>query len=790
MIEEQETQLKTNPPLPGFQDPRKKMDGDPYRPLHHYVSPGGRLSVPSGSVSGRWRISIDNRVPRCCLRRLGKLKLSNLPMPRHFSIIASAFLCTVLIGCQSGGGARWPDIEPPLAEVAPTEFEAHGHVRVDNYCWMRNRENPEVIAHLKAENAYAEAMMEHTGPLQQKLAEEFRERIKQSDVSVPYQQNGYYYYARTEEGKQYPVYYRKKGSLDTPEEVVLDHNEVAGDNPYCFLFRREVSSDNKVLAYSVDYVGRRKFEIRFRNLVTNKELPDVISEVTGSMAWANDGRTLFYSRQDPETLRWHQLWRHEVGTDPVRDVLVYDEKDKHYYCLLRKTSSGEYITFTSVHTLNTEVRYLDANHPKDELRVFDPKRPGHIYRVNHAGDHFYIRTNDNAANFRLMKTPEDKTGMENWTEVVPHSEDALLEGVDGFGDHLLVRERKAGVPLLRVRELSTGDEHYIDFGEPAYDAELAPGGDFESARCRVSYSSFTTPPSVYEVDLNTQEKKLLKQEEMGRGFDRSHYTTERVCAKARDGVRVPISLVYRRDAFRGNGTNPILLYGYGAYGLNLPVAFDAYRISLLDRGFVYAFAHVRGGQEMGRAWYEDGKLLNKKNTFTDFIDAAGFLIQERYADPKRIFITSGSAGGLLIGAVANMRPDLWKGVIAAMPFVDLVSAMLDETLPASTMEYDEWGDPREKKYYDYMVSYSPYDNVRPCRHPNVLVTAALEDSQVPYWEPAKWAAKLRATNTGDNVILLKTNMEGSHGGVSGRYDRYRDVAFRYAFLLELAGIHE
>jgi oligopeptidase B len=694
-------------------------------------------------------------------------------------------LCLGFIACQTDTER----IEPPMAKIVPKQLEKHGHVRTDNYHWLRERDNPKVIKHLEAENHYTTKMMAHTESLQQTLFDEFKTRIKQTDMSVPYKREDYYYYTRVVEGKEYPVYCRKKGSLDADEQIMLDVNEVAEGHEFCSAYPPRVSSSQDLMASAVDAVGRRFYTVRIKNLATGRLLQDVIPDVTGNVAWANDNRTLFYSKQDPATLRSHQIYRHVLGTDPAQDELIYEETDDTFDCFVFKTKSKRYLMIVSSQTLSTEYRYLDANEPNGKFQVFMPRQRDHEYRVDHYKGHFYIRTNLQAKNFRLVKTSVGRTGMKHWQEVIPHRVNVLLEGFEIFKNHLVVEERKEGLIQLRIRPWSGAQEHYLDFGEPAYLAYPSANYEFDTPLLRYTYMSMTTPRSVYDYNMATREKKLLKREEVLGGFDSANYQTERIHATAEDGKRVPISLVYRKES-KENGTNPLLLSGYGSYGIIMEATFDPHLISLLDRGFVYARAHVRGGQELGRQWYEDGKLLKKKNTFTDFIACAEHLISEKYADPSRLFASGGSAGGLLMGAVTNMRPDLFKGVVANVPWVDVVTTMLDESIPLTTSEYDEWGNPNEKKYYDYMLSYSPYDQVEAKNYPNLLVLTSLQDSQVQYWEPAKWVAKLRAMKTDRNRLLLKTEIEAGHGGVSGRYKRYKEIAFQFAFLLDLAGIEE
>jgi oligopeptidase B len=699
-------------------------------------------------------------------------------------VVAVLFSCTA-----PEGGEEVVVPEPPVAEVEPTELTAHGVTRTDDYFWLREREDPEVIAYLEAENEYTAAAMAHTQGLQAALFEEIRGRIKEDDSSVPYKDGDYFYYTRYEEAMEYPIHARKAGSLDAPEEVMLDANAMAEGHDYFAIGGRQVTEDGRILAYGVDLQGRRFYTVRFKDLTTGETLSDQIPDVTGNMAWANDNRTLFYVKQDPETLRSYQVFRHVLGTDPSSDELVFQEDDTEFSVYMGRFKSDEYLFVASTQTLSTEVRVLDADEPTGEFRVVLPREPEHEYSVDHLGDHFYIRTNDEAKNFRLVRAPVGDASRGNWDEVVAHRDDVLLEGFDLFRDHMVLSERSNGLTHLRILRWDGSDDHYLDFGEPAYVAYPQVNVDMESGVLRYGYSSLTTPSSVFDYDMNTREATLLKQDEVLGGFSSDNYTTERKWATARDGAEVPVSIVYRTDTPL-DGSSPGYLYAYGSYGASMDAGFRSSIISLLDRGFVFAIAHVRGGAELGRAWYEDGKLLNKKNTFTDFIDVAEFLIDEGYFDRNRVFAEGASAGGLLMGAITNMRPDLWKGVLAGVPWVDVVTTMLDESIPLTTSEYDEWGDPREKEYFDYMLSYSPYDQVEAKDYPNLLVTTGLADSQVQYWEPAKWVAKLRALKTDDNLILLRTNMAAGHGGVSGRFRRYEETALKYAFMLDLAGLAE
>ncbi|MFQ5929528.1 MAG: S9 family peptidase [Acidobacteriota bacterium] len=697
------------------------------------------------------------------------------------TLIVGALCLIIFFGCQSTtdkGSAV------PMAKIVPKKLEKHGHVRTDNYYWLNERENPEVIKYLEAENEYTEAVMAHTRDLQETLFKEIKGRIKQTDMSVPYKRDDYFYYTRFEEGKEYPIYCRKLESLDGSEEILLDVNVMSKGHEFFRVGSRVVSSGQDLLAYSVDTVGRRIYTIHIKNLTTGKFLEDVIPRVTGNMAWANDNKTLFYAKQHPTTLRSYQIYRHVLGTDPAEDELVYQETDDTFRCFVFKTKSKKYVMIVSDQTLSTEFHYLDADSPTGPFAVFLPRKRDHEYQVDHYRDYFYIRTNDKAKNFRLMKTPVNSTRKESWQEVIPHREDVLLRDFEIFKDHLVVVERKNGLIQMRIRPWSGAEEHYLDFAEPAYLAYATANFEFDTPILRYGYTSLTTPNSIYDYNMLTREKTLLKQEEVLGGFDSKNYQTERLFAPARDGTKIPISIVYRKG-IKKDGKNPLLLYGYGSYGNSLDATFSSPRLSLIDRGFIYAIAHIRGGQELGRQWYENGKLLKKRNTFTDFIDCAEYLIREEYTSKDRLFAQGGSAGGLLMGAVLNMRPDLFSGVVAAVPFVDIITTMLDESIPLTTNEYDEWGNPNEKEYYDYILSYSPYDNVEGKDYPNILVTTSLQDSQVQYWEPAKWVAKLRANKSDQNRLLLRTKMEAAHGGVSGRYKRYRETAFMYAFILDV-----
>jgi oligopeptidase B len=678
-----------------------------------------------------------------------------------------------------------PGPTPPVAQKKPQTLEAHGDVRVDDYYWLGERTNPEVLAYLEAENAYTDAVLVDASGLRSELFEELKNRIEPDDSTVPARYNDYYYLTRYEGDLEYPIYCRRAGSPDAADEVILDVNKVAEGNTFCSVSNVTVSPDAALLAWAVDTVGRRKYTIRVTDLDTGQELEDVLTDVTGDLAWANDNRTLFYTRQDPETLRSYQVWRHVLGADQGADALVYEESDPTFGVDVSKTRSEKYILIQSDQTLTTEYRFLDADDPAGEPQIIAPRERGVEYSVDHAGDRFIIRTNLGAENFRLMEAPVASPGRADWIELLPGREDVLLEGVEAFQDFMVVTERRDGLRHLRIIPWVGDAEIEVAFDEPTYVTWVDENDEFDTSVLRYGYSSLNTPETIYDLDLVTGERTLMKQEQIRGGFDPANYVVERLMAPARDGVEVPVSLVYRKGLPR-NGTSPLLLYGYGSYGYSMEAGFRPDVVSLLDRGFVYAIAHIRGGQEMGRWWYEDGKLLNKKNTFTDFIDCGRYLVAEGYTAPDRMFAKGGSAGGLLMGAVANMAPELFAGIIANVPFVDVVTTMLDDSIPLTTGEFDEWGDPKDEVYYDYMLSYSPYDNVVAKDYPALLVTTALEDSQVQYFEPAKWVAKLRAMKTDSNPLLFTCEMSAAgHGGVSGRYKRYEETALEYTFILEV-----
>ncbi len=686
----------------------------------------------------------------------------------------------------------------PVAEKIAKELTMHGDTRIDNYYWMRlsdeqkNAENPDdqtekVLGYLESERDYAKLIMAHTDEFQQSLFDEIVGRIKKDDESVPVFENGYYYYRRYVEGKEYAVYCRKNGSLEAEEEVILNVNELAGAYDYYSASGINISEDSKILAYGVDTVGRRRYTVYFKNLETGELLSDSISNTTGRVTWANDNKTVFFSTKDPVTLRSDRINNYVLGSGSTGEV--YFEKDEIFSTYIFKSKSKKYLIIGSSQTLSNEYRVLEADNPGGEFRLIQEREKDLEYDVDHFGDYFYIKTNkDGAKNFKLMKTPITKTTKENWVDVIPHRDDVLLQSFEIFKNFLVVSERIKGLTNLRVINWS-GNDYYIDFGEETYSARFSANLEFDTDILRYGYSSLTTPSSTFDFNMITREKTLLKEDEVLGGFDKNNYETKRFFATAGDGVEIPVSIVYKKGIVL-DGNNPALLYAYGSYGASRDASFRSDRLSLIDRGFVYAIAHVRGGSEMGRWWYEDGKLLNKINTFSDFNACAEYLIEQKYTNSENLFAMGGSAGGLLMGAIVNMRPELYKGVVAAVPFVDVVTTMLDESIPLTTFEWDEWGDPRKKEYYDYMLSYSPYDNVKAMDYPNMLVTTGFWDSQVQYWEPAKWVAKLRDMKTNDKILAFHINMEGGHGGVSGRFRRYRETALEYAFMLDLVGIKE
>ena len=688
-------------------------------------------------------------------------------------------------------------LSTPDAVKKPYEMTIHGDTRVDNYYWMRlsdeqksaqtyDEHTQEVVDYINLENEYIQGSLAHTKKFQDHLFNEIIGRIKKDDETVPYLKNGYYYYSRYEEKKEYAIYCRKKGFLDAEEEVMLDGNELAEGYDYFAVGGMSVSPDNNWLAYGIDTLSRRFYTIYFKNLSTGNILEQVVPNTTGNIAWANDNKTVFYTLKNKITLLSEKIYRHKIGSDPVKDVLVYKEDDIEYYTGVYRSKSGKYIIIWNGSTLVSDYHILSADNPDGYFVNFTPRGTEHEYSITHYQDKFYIVTNWKAKNNRLMETSEDATDLSNWKEVISHRNDVHLLNIEIFDNHLVINERKDGLRSLRVINQSSGKDHYIDFGEKAFTAWISTNREFNTNILRYGYSSMVTPSSTYDYNMDTGEKTLMKQNEVVGGYDSDRYYSERLYAKARDGKKIPISLVYRKD-LKTEVPQSLLLYAYGSYGSTNDPYFSSTRLSLLDRGFIYAIAHIRGSQIYGRQSYDDGKLLNKKNTFFDFIDAGKYLIGNSFTDSEQLFCSGGSAGGLLIGAVVNMEPSLWKGAIAGVPFVDVITTMLDPSIPLTSNEWDEWGDPREKEYYDYMLSYSPYDQVVDREYPNLLVTSGFFDSQVQYFEPLKWVAKLRDHWQGENKLFLHMNMDAGHGGKSGRFRRYRESALEYAFLLDLAG---
>ncbi len=673
--------------------------------------------------------------------------------------------------------------QPPTAAKKATSLTVHGDRRIDHYYWMRERADPAVVAYLNAENAYTERSMAPFSTFQDQLYDEIIGRIKPTDMSVPYLQNGYYYQTQYQTGQEYPIYARRRNQPDAPIEIMLDVNKLAQSHEYYQVGARTVSPDQRILAFGVDTLSRRIYTIKFLDLARDVMLVEELKNTTGRAVWSDDNQTIFYTRKD-ETLRPAKIFKHVLGTDQAQDVEVYHEKDDTYYTRVYKSKSNKYIFIASFATLSTEYRFIRADDPDGQWQVFQPRHAKHEYYLEDAGDHFLIRTNWWAKNFRLMRTSYERTGQANWQEVVPHDPKILIDDVDAFAKYVVLSVRKNGVTKLQIIP-KNGAPHYIDFKESSYTVHTITNYEYETDVLRLAYSSLKTPTTVFDYDMNAQLLSMLKQQPVLGNYDPSDYQTDRLMVTAGDGTVIPISLVYRSD-FKKDGSQPLLLYGYGSYGHSTDPTFRSSRLSLLDRGFAFAIAHVRGGEEMGRQWYEDGKLLKKKNTFSDFIDCAEYLIAKKYTSSNHLYALGGSAGGLLIGAVINMAPSLFRGVIAAVPFVDVVTTMLDESIPLTTGEYDEWGNPNDPEFYHYMKSYSPYDNVTPQAYPAMLVTTGLHDSQVQYWEPAKWVAKVRAIKTNHQLLLLHTNMDTGHSGASGRFTQHKETALEYTFLLMLA----
>jgi oligopeptidase B len=677
----------------------------------------------------------------------------------------------------------------PTAPKRPYEITQHGYTRIDNYYWMRDRSDPEVLKYLHAENDYLEEIMGHTKSLQETLFAEMKARIKETDATVPEKRGEYFYYSRTEEGKQYPIYCRRKGSLDQPEETLLDQNLLAEEKSFCSIGALTVSPDGTKLAYSLDIEGSEVYTIYIKDLESGTLYPEFMVNTYSSVyyhtgvEWANDSQTLYYLTLD-EAERPYKLFRHRLGTDPSQDALLLHEEDESCFLFIHKTRDQKYI-FTNHHSSRwTEMRFLPADEPEGQLRVVSPRKDGVEYLAAHHQGSFYIVTNDRAENFKLVKANVEQPDIEHWEEVIPHREDVLIDYVDTFEDYLVLYERRNGLRQIRISRFDAlTNVRYIEFPETAYSVELESNPQFETGTLRFTYSSPITPYSVIDYHMETGEWGMIKQEEIPSGYDRSQYVTERIHATAPDGKQIPISLVYKKD-LKKSGDNPTLLYGYGSYGSVIDADFNSNRLSLLDRGFVFAIGHIRGGSDLGRAWYESGRMLNKKNSFTDFIACAEHLIKEGFTSNKKLAILGGSAGGLLVSACLTMRPDLFQAVINKVAFVDVVTTMSDPTIPLTSLEWEEWGNPQVREHFEYMLSYSPYDNVRPTAYPHMLITAGLNDPRVAYWEPAKFAAKLREMKTDNNLLLLHTNYDAGHAGASGRYDYLKEVAIDFAFLID------
>ena len=681
-------------------------------------------------------------------------------------------------------------MKPPIAKKITKELTIHKHTRIDPYYWLNDKKNPEVIKYLNQENNYASYKMKHTENLQNDLYEEITGRLDKEESSVPYFLDGYFYSQRYEKGNEYPVFGRRKETLNAKEEILIDQNKLSENQAYCSIGQLRICSNDKIMAYSVDFISRRMYDIYFKDLQSGETLKDTIKNTSGGFAWANDGKTIFYTRKDEQTLRSNQVFKHTVGTSSKEDELIFTEEDEAFILNVYRSKSKKYIIIGSYSTLSTEYRMVSADHPGEEFKIFEPRQRNHEYSIEHRGNEFYIITNlDKAKNFRLMKCSVQFTNNPHWKEVIPNREDILLEDIEIFDHFMVLTERKKGLTQFRVLNEKNKSEHIIDLEEESYTAYASTNVEFKTNVFRYSFSSLKTPTTIYDYDVESKIKETKKQTKVIGGHNPSEYTTKRVLAKGKDGTLIPMSLVHKKSTIM-NGKNPTLLYGYGSYGHVVDPSFSPARLSLLVRGFVFAIAHIRGGEDLGRNWYEDGKMLKKSNTFYDFIACGDFLVEQNYTSPKHLFAMGGSAGGLLIGAVINMKPQLWKAAIAAVPFVDVVTTMLDDSIPLTTGEYDEWGNPNKEEYYNYILSYSPYDQIEKKDYPSLLVTTGLHDSQVQYWEPAKWVAKLRELKTDSNLLLLKTNMETGHGGASGRYEYYKEVALNYAFLIDQANLTE
>ena len=695
-------------------------------------------------------------------------------------------ICLILTCSYNMNNKQTMAIKAPKAKKIPKELIKHNDVRIDDYYWLKEREDKEVIAYLEAENAYYQENTVHTKDFQEDLFLEMKSRIKEDDASVPYKLNGYYYSTRFETGKEYAIYSRKKETLDAEEEVLFDCNELAKPHDYFNLTGVSISPNNELAAFGVDTVSRRQYTIQIKNLKTGELYSDKIENTTGGSVWASDNKTLFYTKKDPVTLRSDKIYKHRLGTSSVEDELVFHEEDETYNTFVYKTKSKKYIVIGSISTLTSEYQILPADKPNGEFKVFSPRTRGLEYGIAHYQENFYILTNkDDATNFKLMLTSENNTEAEHWKEFIGHRENVLLEEIEIFKDYYVLSERENGLNKMKIVRWDGSDSYYLPFNSETYVAGFTTNLDYNTDKLRYFYNAMTSPYAIIEFNMQTKESEILKEQEvLGGKFDKENYRSERIWATAQDGVEIPISIVYHKDT-KLDGTSPLLQYAYGSYGSTIDPYFSSTRLSLLDRGFVYAIAHIRGGEYLGRPWYEDGKLLTKKNTFTDFVAVSKHLIAKKYTSEAHLYAMGGSAGGLLMGVVVNIAPELYNGVIAAVPFVDVITTMLDDSIPLTTGEYDEWGNPNDKTYYEYMKSYSPYDNVTAKAYPNMLVTTGLHDSQVQYWEPAKWVAKLRQYKTDTNQLFLNTNMEAGHGGASGRFEALKETAKEYAFIINL-----
>ncbi|HET9282626.1 MAG TPA: S9 family peptidase [Candidatus Angelobacter sp.] len=707
------------------------------------------------------------------------------------SVVVLFFLMSTLLNADdkaaNSANAAAPPPPPPVAKTVHTENHINGGDLVDNYHWLRDKSNPEVAKYLEAENAYTDGVMKLTTALQQKLYDEMVSHIKETDVNVPYREGGYFYYSRWEKGQQYPILARKKGNLEAAEEITIDVNELAKGQPFMALGTYDLSDDGNFAAYATDNTGFRQYKLRVRDLRTGKD-SEVIADKVGSVAWASDNKTLFYTVEEDKTKRQYRLYRHVIGSEASKDDLIYEEKDERFNIGAEKTRSGKYIMLQIGSHTTSEQRYLDAANPNGEWKLIAPRQQDVEYYADDHGDQFLIRTNDKGRTFRLVSAPISAPGKENWKEIIPVRPEVMLNNIEVFEDFYVLVERENGLPELTVTNFATGAKTRITYPEPVYTASPQINREYKTSKFRYSYQSLVTPSSVFDYDVEKHSSTLLKQNEVPGGYDASKYQSERVWATAKDGVKVPISVIYRKDMKKADGSNPLYVYAYGSYGAILPVTFSSTRLSLLDRGVVMAYAHIRGGGDMGKPWHDAGRMMNKMNTFTDFIACTEYLVTNKFGAKDKVVIEGGSAGGLLMGAVTNLRPDLFKVVVSHVPFVDVMNTMLDASLPLTVPEYEEWGNPNEKAAYDYMLKYSPYDNLKKGAYPALLVKTSFNDSQVMYWEPAKYVAKLRTLKTDKNVLLLKTNMAAGHGGASGRYEHLHEIAFDYAFMLTQLGI--